>query len=98
MAHAQRKFKIDTQLRQDSTKFYLSLEPGAKPVAGKTFKARIHIVPGAGWHVWSAKLSTEGGLVPLTISVPAEISKYFTVTSLKEIGDAHVGFDSNFMA
>jgi len=97
--HAQRKpARIETQLRADSTLFSLQLEPGTKPTAGKTFKARIHVKPGNGWHVWSARLSTEGGLVPLTLHIPDELSKYFTIMSIKEIGDAHVGYDSSFEA
>jgi len=90
--------RLATKLGLDSTIFKMDIGPDQTPKAGGTFKVNIHVTPHGDWHVYSAKMSSEGGLTPLTIAVPAEISEYFKITALEETGDIRTGFDSNFMA
>lgn len=88
--------KLDTKLHPDSTIFTLKLDPTQPHKPGSTFEATIHVNPGVGWHVWSADMSSEGGLTPLKIAMPAQISKYFELVSFRETGEVKVGYDSAF--
>ena len=90
------EIKLDTKLHQDSTIFTLMLDTKQPHKAGSTFEAVIHVNPGVGWHVWSSDMSAEGGLTPLKVAVPAEISKYFELVSFRETGTIKVGYDSSF--
>lgn len=87
--------KLSTKLYQDSTIFTLSLGEKQHKV-GSTFEVKIHVKPGKGWHVWSADMSSEGGLTPLKIQVPGDISKYFELVSFHEVGEVTTGYDSSF--
>ena len=90
--------RLATKLGLDSTIFSMDIGPGQTPKAGSSFKVKIHVKPGGDWHVYSAKMSSEGGLTPLTIAVPEEISEYFKIDGIEETGDIRTGYDSNFMA
>src|SRR5205814_1461698 len=72
------------------------LDPSQPHKAGSTFEVKIHVKPGKGWHVWSADMSSEGGLTPLKIAVPMDLSKYFELVSFHEVGEVTVGYDSSF--
>src|SRR5438046_7057944 len=76
---------LEKKLYPDSTIFKLKLEPNSIPKAGNSFKVRIHVIPGKHYHIWSSKMSNEGGLVPLTLKVPSTIARYFAITDIKEI-------------
>ncbi|MDP4198583.1 MAG: hypothetical protein Q8922_00395 [Bacteroidota bacterium] len=88
--------KLATKIFQDSTIFTLHLDPKQSHKAGSTFEVTIHVKPGAGWHVWSADMSSEGGLTPLKVTLPGDLSKYFELVSFHETGDVKVGYDSAF--
>src|SRR5439155_7900268 len=88
--------KLCTKLYQDSTVFALALDQKQPHKVGSTFEVKIHVKPGKGWHVWSADMSSEGGLTPLKIAVPGEISKYFELVSFRENGEVTTGYDSAF--
>ncbi len=89
--------RIEKKLGGDSTLFSMTLAPKQNPKVGGTFQVIVHVIPGADWHVYSTKMSTDGGLVPLTLAVPPELADYFEVEKLEEIGDIKTAFDSNFM-
>jgi hypothetical protein len=90
--------RIEHKLGGDSTVFTMTLDPNQHPKVGKTFQVTIHVAPGRDWHVYSSKMSTDGGLVPLTLSVPPELADYFDVEKLEETGDIKTAYDSNFDA
>ncbi len=89
--------RIEKKLGGDSTIFSMSLGSKEHPKAGGSFQVVIHVTPGRDWHVYSTKMSTDGGLVPLTLTVPPELADYFEVEKLDEIGDIKTAYDSNFM-
>ena len=90
--------RIDTLIRDDSTIFRLKLAKGAVPTAGKTFQAILSVKPGKNWHVWSSKMSPEGGLVPLSMIIPPELTKYFQIVRLEETGKIVLGYDTNYQS
>jgi hypothetical protein len=90
--------RLATKLGLDSTIFSMEIGPDQTPKAGGTFKVKIHVTPHGDWHVYSAKMSSEGGLTPLTIAVPPDIADYFKIAGIEETGDIRTGYDSNFMA
>jgi len=90
--------RIEKKLGGDSTIFTMTLDPGEHPKPGKSFHVTIHVTPGTDWHVYSSKMSTEGGLVPLTLAIPPELAETFEVEKIEETGDIKTAFDSNFMA
>ncbi len=90
--------RIEKKLGGDSSFFTLKLEPNQNPTAGKEFNVRIHADPGKGWHIYSSQMSSEGGLIPLTLSLPDSLSRYFQISSISEIGKNKVWYDSNFMS
>ena len=90
--------RIEHKLGGDSTVFSMTLGPKEKPKVGKSFQITMHVTPGHDWHVYSSKMSTEGGLVPLTLTVPPELSEYFEVEKVEETGEIKTAYDSNFMA
>ncbi len=90
--------RLETNFSGDSTHFTLKLEPNQVPTAGKEFKIRIHVAAAPSWHVFSSQMSSEGGNVPLSLSIPNEIADYFQITGLSETGKSKVWYDSNFMA
>jgi Disulphide bond corrector protein DsbC len=89
--------RIEHKLGGDSTIFSMELGPKQHPKAGGTFQVIVHVTPGHDWHVYSTNMSTDGGLVPLTLAIPPELADYFEVEKLDEIGDIKTAFDSNFM-
>lgn len=82
----------------DSTIFTMKLDVKKAPKPGQSFKVTIHVQPGNDWHVYSSKMSSDGGLTPLTLKVPSELSQYFEITHIEETGKMHTSYDSNFMA
>ena len=88
--------RLETKFGGDSTIFKLSVGPNEKPIAGKTFQVTIHVQPGKHWHVYSSMMSDTGGLIPLSLAVPDEISKLFQIVSLKETGKITRTYDSSF--
>jgi hypothetical protein len=98
-AYAQfNKANLATKLGLDSTIFTLTLDAKHPPKPGQPFKATIHVAPGADWHVYSSKMTSDGGLTPLTLKVPPEISEYFEISNIDESGALRTSYDSNFMA
>jgi Disulphide bond corrector protein DsbC len=89
--------RVEHKLGGDSTIFSMTLNPKEHPKAGGTFQVTVHVTPGRDWHVYSTKMSTDGGLVPLTLAVPPELADYFEVEKLDEVGDVKTAYDSNFM-
>ena len=92
------KERIDTLIRDDSTHFTLTIPKTEVPTCGKEFKFKIHVQQGPEWHIYSSQMSAEGGLDPLTVKIPKEISDFFKITDLTETGKNTVAFDSNFMS
>ncbi len=90
--------RVERKLGGDSTIFTMSLPSGQHPKMGGTFLVNIHVTPGQEWHVYSTKMSTEGGLVPLTFMVPPELSDFFEVEKVEESGEVKTAYDSNFDA
>lgn len=90
--------RIEHKLGLDSTFFTMTLDQKHRPKPGGTFEITIHVTPGHDWHVYSTKMSTDGGLVPLTLVVPPELSDFFEIQSLTETGDIKTAYDSNFDA
>jgi hypothetical protein len=90
--------RVEHKLGGDSTVFSMTLDPKQPPKVGKTFQVTIHVSPGRDWHVYSAKMSTDGGLVPLTLSLPPELADCFDIEKLEETGDIRTAYDSNFDA
>jgi hypothetical protein len=90
--------RVEHKLGGDSTVFSMTLDTKLHPKVGKTFQVTIHVSPGRDWHVYSSKMSTDGGLVPLTITMPPELADYFDVEKLEETGDIKTAYDSNFDA
>lgn len=89
--------KLATKFGKDSTLFSMQLDPHQKITCGKTFQATIHVTTGSVWHIWSASMSSEGGLSPLHIKLPEAIQKYFEIVAIKEVGKITLGYDSSFM-
>jgi hypothetical protein len=89
--------RIEHKLGGDSTIFSMTVSPKQHPKVGSTFQVTIHVTPGQDWHVYSSKMSTDGGLVPLTLALPPELSEFYDVEKIDEIGDVKTAFDSNFM-
>ncbi|HET6402040.1 MAG TPA: hypothetical protein VFH95_11665 [Candidatus Kapabacteria bacterium] len=89
--------RIETRLAADSTIFTMKLDANHPLKPGKTFQVRIHVKPGRIWHVYSSKMSSDGGLTPLTVHVPPELSGYFEITKVAENGVIRTAYDSNFM-
>ena len=89
--------RIEHKLGGDSTIFSMTVAPKEHPKVGGSFQVTIHVTPGQDWHVYSSKMSTEGGLVPLTLVVPPELADFYEVEKIEEIGDVKTAFDSNFM-
>ncbi|HWF44296.1 MAG TPA: cytochrome c biogenesis protein CcdA [Candidatus Kapabacteria bacterium] len=94
-AHASQP-RLETKLAGDSTIFKLSIAPKEKPTAGRTFQAVIHVNLRTHWHLYSSMMSDSGDLIPLSLGVPDEISKYFQIVSLKETGKITRTYDSSF--
>ncbi|MFI5202249.1 MAG: hypothetical protein ACHQNE_07670, partial [Candidatus Kapaibacterium sp.] len=92
------KANLATKLGLDSTIFTMKLDTKHHPTPGQSFTVKIHVAPGGNWHVYSSKMSSDGGLTPLTLKVPAEISQYFEITNISETGAIRESYDSNFMA
>ncbi len=90
--------KIEHKLGGDSTIFAMTLGPAQHPKTGGTFQVTIHVTPGQDWHVYSTKMSTDGGLVPLTLMIPPELSDFFEVEKVEENGEVKTAYDSNFDA
>jgi thiol:disulfide interchange protein len=88
--------RLETKFGGDSTVFKLSIGEKEKPIAGKTFQVIIHVQSGRHWHVYSSMMSDTGGLIPLSLAVPDEISKFFQIVSLKETGKITRIYDSSF--
>ena len=89
--------RIETRLAADSTIFTMSANTSRPLKPGKTFQVKIHVKPGRIWHVYSSKMSSDGGLTPLTIHVPPELSGYFEIAKIAEAGVIRTSYDSNFM-
>ncbi len=92
------KANLATKLGMDSTIFTMKLDTKKDPKPGQSFKLTIHVTPGREWHVYSSKMSSDGGLTPLMLKVPPELSQYFEITKVEESGNMHTSYDSNFMA
>lgn len=92
------KANLATKLGLDSTIFTMQLDAKHPPKPGQTFKVTIHVAPGGDWHVYSSKMSSDGGLTPLMLKVPAEISQYFEIKKITETGTLRTSYDSNFMS
>jgi hypothetical protein len=90
--------RLATKLGKDSTIFKLAIDSKKPPKVGSSFKVRIHVTPHGDWHVYSSKMSSDGGLTPLTLQLPTDLAEFFEITKIEETGDIHTGFDSNFMA
>jgi hypothetical protein len=88
--------KLTTKFYPDSAKFTMSFDQSKPLKAGSVFEVKIHVKPGKGWHIWSADMSSEGGLTPLNLAMPSEISKYFELVSFRETGEVTTGYDSSF--
>lgn len=98
-AYAQfNKANLATKLGLDSTIFTMKLDAKHPPKPGQSFKVTIHVAPGGNWHVYSSRMSSDGGLTPLTLKVPAEISQYFEIEKVTETGALRTSYDSNFMS
>ncbi len=93
---AQDPHRVDSLIKNDSSTFFLKIDPQTKPTTGKTFRAIIHVVPGHHWHIYSAKLSRESGIDPLSVSLPSSLLPYFEITNVEESGKPIVKYDSNF--
>ncbi len=89
--------RVEHKLGGDSTVFSMTLAPKQHPKVGGTFDVVIHVAPGQDWHVYSAKMSTDGGLVPLTLTVPPELADYYGIEKIEENGEIKTAYDSNFM-
>jgi thiol:disulfide interchange protein len=89
--------RLGTKLNADSAMITAQLVKGEVPMAGKSFKVKIHVVVHNPWHIWSSTMSDEGGLIPLVVKIPDSIANYFELEGLKEISNPVVGYDSNFM-
>ncbi len=92
------KANLAKKLGMDSTIFTMKLDSQKPPKPGQTFKVTIHVAPGGHWHVYSSKMTSEGGLTPLMLKVPPELSQYFAITHIAETGKVRTSYDSNFMA
>lgn len=88
--------KLATRIYGDSTIFTLNVDSKQVHKVGTTFEVTMHVHPGTGWHVYSADMSSEGGLLPLKIAIPSEISKYFELVTYREEGPVVVAYDSAF--
>ena len=89
--------RIEKRLAADSTIFTMTVKANHPLKPGKTFQVKIHVQPGRVWHVYSSKMSSDGGLTPLTIHVPPELSGYFEIAKIAEAGVIRTSYDSNFM-
>jgi hypothetical protein len=90
--------RVERKLGGDSTIFSMTLAPNEQPKVGGAFHVIIHVTPGHDWHVYSSKMSTDGGLVPLTLTVPPELTEFYEVEGTEENGDIKTAYDSNFDA
>ncbi len=88
--------RLEKHMWSDSTRLTLKLDPNSKVEAGKNFDVNIHITPGTGFHVYSASMSADGGLVPLTVKVPTALDSFFEIVGVKEVGEMESRFDSSF--
>jgi len=87
---------IERTLRFDSAIFSLKLNHRGQFKSGQVFEARIHVEPGTCWHIWACDMSTDGGGVPLRVTIPDSLSNFFELQSLKEAGSVEERYDSNF--
>ncbi len=58
--------RLETKFSTDSTTFTVKVEPGQVPTAGKSFNVLVHVNFKYPWHVYSSRMSDEGGSTPLS--------------------------------
>lgn len=93
---AQAKKKLAQKLSSDSSIFTMVVAPDAKLETGKTFDVKIKIRPNKDWHLYSAKMSPDVGPVPITFSIPPELSKIYSIVGVKENAKPVSKLDENF--
>lgn len=91
------KTRFADKFGNDSTVFTLSVDLKQKIEIGKTFEARIKVKQNGEWHLYSSKSSPEGP-TPLSLFVHPDVSKYYSIASLREVGKLTELYDSNFEA